>query len=311
MKKYVCKSRVVARVFFALFVFCVVMGMLENNNEETYSLTNLVPAITFGAVTLIIFIISLFGPKSKEEAERRRQRRRAIRAKRTIGETLAGVLCYALGVIVSMASFGIIMSEVEKAATKQVIELPGLLFFVAYGAIAVFVFGWWLLYGNVARRMNSELLAMQVSEDDGAEGRVNQCLVSGSSDINQWQVDDIDGMEGHEFEYFCADLLVSNGFVDVRVTPGSGDQGVDILAVRDGVSYAIQCKNYSSPLGNAPVQAVNAGKTFYRCHVGVVLTNSTFTKGAVALAEATGVLLWDRTVLQGLMLNCRSGNPTL
>lgn len=111
----------------------------------------------------------------------------------------------------------------------------------------------------------------------------------------------IDGMEGHAFEHFCANLLGKKGFSEIRVTPGSGDQGVDILAVKDGICYAIQCKNYSAPLGNTPVQEVNAGKIFYNCHVGVVMTNSTFTSGAKALAKATGVLLWDRTYVQNLM----------
>lgn len=111
----------------------------------------------------------------------------------------------------------------------------------------------------------------------------------------------IDGMDGHEFEYFCAELLRKNGFSEVSVTKGSGDQGVDILATKDGIKYAIQCKNYASALGNTPVQEVSAGKIFYNCHVGVVLTNSTFTSGAVSLAKATGVLLWDRSVLSELM----------
>ena len=116
-------------------------------------------------------------------------------------------------------------------------------------------------------------------------------------------VSSIDGMDGHEFEHFCANLLQKTGFIKVRVTKGSGDQGVDILAEKGGVKYAVQCKNYASPLSNTPVQEVNAGKTFYNCHVGVVMTNSTFTPGAKALAQATGVLLWDRSVLQEMLEN--------
>ena len=58
---------------------------------------------------------------------------------------------------------------------------------------------------------------------------------------------------------------------------------------------------YSSPLGNTPIQEVIAGKIFYGCHVGVVMTNSTFTPGAKKLAEATGVLLWDRAILQDMI----------
>lgn len=41
----------------------------------------------------------------------------------------------------------------------------------------------------------------------------------------------MDELEGHEFEFFCADLLKAQGFIDVEVTRGSGDFGVDILAV--------------------------------------------------------------------------------
>lgn len=78
-------------------------------------------------------------------------------------------------------------------------------------------------------------------------------------------VHSVDGMDGHQFERFCADLLRKNGFVDVKITPGSGDQGVDIIAVKNGIRYAIQCKNYSSPLGNTPIQEVCAGKMpFFR-----------------------------------------------
>ena len=110
-----------------------------------------------------------------------------------------------------------------------------------------------------------------------------------------------DGMEGHEFESYCADLLRKNGFVNVSVTPGSGDQGVDVIAEKEGVRYAVQCKCYSSALGNTPVQEVCAGKSMYNCHVGVVMTNNYFTAGAKQLAEKNGILLWDRDKLQQMV----------
>lgn len=104
----------------------------------------------------------------------------------------------------------------------------------------------------------------------------------------------IDLMEGHDFEYWCANALEDIGFTDVHVTPGSGDQGVDILATLNSIKYAIQCKRYSDDLGNTPVQEVHAGKYIYHCHVAAVITNRHFTKSAKELADATGVLLWDR-----------------
>lgn len=103
-----------------------------------------------------------------------------------------------------------------------------------------------------------------------------------------------DLMEGHDFERWCASLLEKNNFVDVNVTRGSGDQGVDILAEKDGIKYAIQCKCYSKDLGNGPIQEVETGKKIYGCHIGAVMTNRYFTSGAKEAAAATGILLWDR-----------------
>lgn len=68
-----------------------------------------------------------------------------------------------------------------------------------------------------------------------------------------------------------------------------------------GIKYAIQCKNYSSALGNTPVQEVSAGMEFYNCHVGVVVTNSYFTKGAKELAQKVRVILWDRDKLSEMI----------
>ena len=118
---------------------------------------------------------------------------------------------------------------------------------------------------------------------------------------NNSSLDDVDQMDGHEFEYWCADVLKRNGYNNVEVTPGSGDQGVDILAIKDEIKYAFQCKNYSGALGNTPVQEVNSGKKYYKCHVGVVITNNYFTQSAKDLAIATGIILWDRDKLASMM----------
>jgi hypothetical protein len=117
------------------------------------------------------------------------------------------------------------------------------------------------------------------------------------------RLNNFDDLDGTEFENWCAILLENNGFIDVRITKTSGDQGVDILAQKDDIKYAIQCKCYSGNLGNSPVQEVHAGKSLYNCHVGVVMTNRNFTSGAKELAKATGVLLWDREKLLQMMSN--------
>lgn len=111
----------------------------------------------------------------------------------------------------------------------------------------------------------------------------------------------MDEMEGHDFEYFCAELLEKKGFIEVEVTKGSGDYGIDILAEKDGVTYAIQCKCYSTPVGVKAIQEAYAGRDYYDRMVGAVLTNQYFTTPAVEAARKLKILLWDRGYLEGMM----------
>lgn len=119
---------------------------------------------------------------------------------------------------------------------------------------------------------------------------------------------DFDSMDGHEFESFCAKLLELNGYERVAVTRGSGDQGIDILAERDGVRFGFQCKRYSGEVGNAAVREVFAGKAFYGCHVAIVISNSSFTRAAHEAADGLGVILWDRIKLEELIHSADAGS---
>lgn len=112
---------------------------------------------------------------------------------------------------------------------------------------------------------------------------------------------EIDEMTGLEFEQYAAELFEELGYENVTVTGSSHDQGADIIMERDGVRFAVQCKVYSTRLGNTPVQEIVAAREFYGCHVGVVVTNSYFTDFAVDLAKANRVLLWDRVHLAALI----------
>lgn len=113
--------------------------------------------------------------------------------------------------------------------------------------------------------------------------------------------DAFEDMEGHEFEYFCAELLKSHGFCEVEVTKGSGDYGIDILGEKDGVTYAIQCKRYAAPVGVKAVQEAYAGRDYYDRMVGAVMTNQYFTIPAVEAAKKLKILLWDGGYIESMM----------
>ena len=109
-----------------------------------------------------------------------------------------------------------------------------------------------------------------------------------------------DSMSGEQFEEFCADILRGNNYQNVELTPATGDHGIDILARKDGVKYAIQCKRYSKPVGNKAIQEAYSGKTIYNADVAVVMTNMDFTSQAIQDAAKLNVLLWGRDKIDSL-----------
>lgn len=79
---------------------------------------------------------------------------------------------------------------------------------------------------------------------------------------------------------------------NASLTKGSGDQGADVIVTNDaGFTIIVQCKMYSQPVGNKAVQEVNSAVTHYGGNIGMVITNSSFTKSAKQLADSCNVIL--------------------
>ncbi|MEO1717223.1 MAG: restriction endonuclease [Planctomycetota bacterium] len=116
----------------------------------------------------------------------------------------------------------------------------------------------------------------------------------------------IESMNPLDFEHHCARLLEQAGW-RAEVVAGAGDQGVDVVARRDGVVAVFQCKLYSSPLGNTPVQEVHTGRLFYKADHAAVVSNAEYTKGARAAAQVTGVQLLHYSELATFRVRQDSG----
>lgn len=139
----------------------------------------------------------------------------------------------------------------------------------------------------------------EVSKDTSLKSMENLLFSSNSSSNKKLftSIDDIDLMDGTEFEELIAKLFRKMGY-DAEVTKASGDQGIDVIATKNGFKYGIQAKCYSGQVGNSAIQEVVAGKTYYSLNKAIVVTNNFFTKSAIKLAEANGVVLWDRNILK-------------
>ncbi len=116
----------------------------------------------------------------------------------------------------------------------------------------------------------------------------------------KWSLFRIDRMKGDEFEDFIKEIYELLGYKVVK-TKKSGDQGIDLIVKKLFKKTGIQLKRYSSSVGNSAVQEAVAGKKYYKLDRVCVLTNQTFTKSAVALAKANGVILIDRDGLKKLI----------
>lgn len=156
---------------------------------------------------------------------------------------------------------------------------------------------------DVLKTMDSEL---GVGKDwmSFAVDLVDNCVLAAA------EVTTADPADGLGFERACASLLNRSGWT-VTQTQTTGDQGVDLLAEKDGLVAAIQCKNTERPVGNTAVQEVFAGKAFYEATVAVVVSRSGFTASAHQLAMRLSVRLVDPAVLACLeeQLN-RGRGPT-
>jgi hypothetical protein len=151
-------------------------------------------------------------------------------------------------------------------------------------------------YGNnlktFIRLLDKELENKELNEFE-------QMILKGNK-RSQITIDDVDLMSSNEFETFVASLFQKMGY-STTVTKQSGDQGIDVIAEKNGKKIGVQVKNYSGPVSNSAVQEVAAGIKHYGCDKGLVVTNSVFTNSAIELAASNEVALYDRNKLEELI----------
>ncbi len=185
------------------------------------------------------------------------------RSKRVLIRVLfcVGLLCFGLADIVSIAKVASehtsLIIHIAKVASEQMKIIIHAAFKLIVGGALLF-----FLLGHMERQTSQTI------------------------------VKELDNLTGAEFEQYVANILRQKGFHEIRMTKASGDYGVDIIAILNGSTYAIQCKRNKSHIGVKAVQEVFAGKQYYQADYAIVISNSDFTTNAKKLAKETGVKLW-------------------
>ena len=105
--------------------------------------------------------------------------------------------------------------------------------------------------------------------------------------------------KGIKFENHCMEILKQNGW-EVKETPSTGDQGVDLIASINSLRICIQCKDHEKAIGNKAVQEISAGKLFWEGTHAILVSKSGFTKSAKRLAKSNKVKLINEFQLKDL-----------
>lgn len=145
--------------------------------------------------------------------------------------------------------------------------------------------------------LSQSKIIQEVKETISSSDIKNKLKTKQKRRVNKYTIDDVDLMNGAEFEEFVGLLFKKMGYSS-QVTKQSGDQGLDVIASKNGTKIGIQAKCYSNTVGNSAVQEAVAGKSFYNCDKVIVITNNYFTPAAIELAQSNGVILWNRDMLK-------------
>jgi restriction system protein len=117
----------------------------------------------------------------------------------------------------------------------------------------------------------------------------------------------VDDMDGTEFERYIIGLLANGGF-KIEKTGDSINLGVDFIARKNNLKYAVQIRRQTGPVSRIAISDIERERHRYDCDRGMLITNGYFTKDAIELAESKGCELIDRDTLARWILDFQKSN---
>ena len=103
-------------------------------------------------------------------------------------------------------------------------------------------------------------------------------------------------MSSSSFEAVVAKVFESLG-AQVELTGGSGDHGVDLIAIHGSDRIAVQCKRWEGTVGEAVIRDLIGALKLAHANVGCIVTTSGFSAEAIRAAKALAVKLVDLPML--------------
>jgi HJR/Mrr/RecB family endonuclease len=99
-------------------------------------------------------------------------------------------------------------------------------------------------------------------------------------------------LDGYAFERATAEVLNKHQF-NPRLTPGSGDGGIDIEVTRNSLKGVVQCKAHAACVGPHVVRDLYGVIHHCGASFGIIVSRGGFTRGAVDFARDKPILFLD------------------
>lgn len=116
-------------------------------------------------------------------------------------------------------------------------------------------------------------------------------------------IDSLLDISPREFEEYIAEILPYLGYNNVSITPYVNDQGIDILAEKDGYTVAVQCKRYKGSVGSPEIQTFLGAMLNAKADKGLFITTGSFTFEATKMAHSNPIQIVDKIAL-AKMIEC-------
>lgn len=103
-------------------------------------------------------------------------------------------------------------------------------------------------------------------------------------------------MDGVGFERELGGLFRAMGY-GVRRTPTSGDQGVDLVLRKNGVTIVVQCKAHKNVVGPAVARELFGSMVAFRAKAAILACTGGFTKGVHEFVKGKPIRLLDASAI--------------
>lgn len=105
-------------------------------------------------------------------------------------------------------------------------------------------------------------------------------------------IKDLLKIDPRDFEFYCGDYLRFKGYKKVKVTKATQDGGIDVIAYKNGIKYAVECKRYRGSVGRPIIQKLHSAAMMSGA-IGIVITTGHFTNQAIQYANEAAIILID------------------